>query len=284
MGTLSELVGLRRQCGWCAGLLLGLGAAASIAAGPPLRIEWSVNGGNLNVFWPDGLALGLGTFGYVGTMTDEATGIELSYDVIADPYASIGGTFEIYNDTETVIDIALDVILPFTPVFVEGSELRANVTIGLTTDTGGGMIGSQPPYLWQAVIDEVAVGPSASLFYHPFFMSTGGRGSATTQADFGYPAPVAGPPISESIGYTLNVALTPLDLGTIASTFLSSGDPLTGVGDLNTSGSVGSEDLTILMAAWGPCQSPICEADLDGNIEVGIRDMLIMLMSWGSCQ
>ncbi len=282
MSTLNESVGICRQFGLCV-LSLGMVTAAAVAAGPPLRIEWSVNSGVLNVFAPEGLAMGEGDFGYVGAMTDKATGIELWYDLTANPYASVGGGIEVYNHTDNSIVVALDVILPFTPTFVEGSELRADVRIGLTSDTGGGMISSQPPYLWQAVIDDEIVGPSAALFYDPFFMSAGGQANASTQADFGYPTPVAGPPISANIGYSLNFALTSLDLGSIATTFETSGDALTCVGDLNTSGTVGTEDLYTLLASWGPCSSPICDADLDGNFEVGITDFLIMLTSWGPC-
>ncbi len=283
MGTRNKSVGLRRQLD-CGVLALGLITAGAVAAGPALRIEWSINGGKLNVSLPDGVGLKEGMYGYQGTLTDQATGIELSYDLTADPYASVSGTFDIYNHTDAVIDVTLDAILPFTPIFVNESELRGNVSIGLTTDRGGGMIESLPPYLWQAVIDGVVVGPTASLFFDPFFMSAGGPANASTQADFGYPTPVAGPPVNTSIGYRLRFALTPLDLGSIASDFLTSGVALTCLGDLNTSGSVGTEDLFQLLAAWGPCPGPICEADLDGNIEVGITDMLLMLTMWGPCQ
>jgi hypothetical protein len=284
MGALNESVGLCRQFGWCGVLTLGLATAGAVAAGPPVRIEWAVNGGELNVYWPTGASLGLGVYGYDGALTDKATGIELGYELTADPYASIGGAFDLYNHTDGVIDLEVEVILPFTPVFVDGSELRGDVTIGLTTDLGGGMVGSQPPYLWQAIIDGVAVGPSASLFYDPFFMSAGGQASLSTHADFGYPTPVAGPPVSSSIGYSLGFALTSLDFTRITSNFLSSGDALTCDGDLNTNGSVGTEDLYVLLTAWGPCRSPICPADLDGDVAVGITDMLIMLESWGPCQ
>ena len=57
-----------------------------------------------------------------------------------------------------------------------------------------------------------------------------------------------------------------------------------GIGKGNTSGFVGTEDLFVLPTARRPCRSPICPADLDGDIAVGITDMLIMLDSWGPCQ
>ena len=53
-------------------------------------------------------------------------------------------------------------------------------------------------------------------------------------------------------------------------------------GDLTGDGSVGGDDLTILLAAWGPCPSE-CPADLDGNGVVNGADITILLSEWGPC-
>lgn len=56
------------------------------------------------------------------------------------------------------------------------------------------------------------------------------------------------------------------------------------VGDLDADGSVGANDLLILLGSWGPCPDcNDCPADLDGSCIVGAVDLLILLANWGSC-
>ncbi len=53
-------------------------------------------------------------------------------------------------------------------------------------------------------------------------------------------------------------------------------------GDLDGDGSVGVNDLLILLASWGPCPDcNDCPADLDGSCSVGVGDLLILLANWG---
>ncbi len=283
MSTRLASRGLRCQLGLSVVLMVGPGTAAALAEPPAIQITWSINGEPANVVWPDGVEQGAGSFGYTGTIADALTGIELSYDLVADPYASLGGNLEIFNDTGNPIDVSIQIAMPFTPIFLKGSQLSGNVTVGLTTGPGGGTISSQPPALWQAVIDGASVGPTASLFFDPFFLSNGGQGSSATQQQFGIPVPVPGPPISASLGYALNFSLTSLDICSITSAFTASGEALTCLGDVNISGGVGLEDLILLLANWGPCPAS-CDADLDGDGAVGIRDMLMLLATWGPCQ
>ncbi len=68
----------------------------------------------------------------------------------------------------------------------------------------------------------------------------------------------------------------------------SVGSPLRGghltlaPGDLDADGSVGGEDLTVMLLAWGRCAGPCgCAADIDGDGAVGIVDFLLQLSSWG---
>lgn len=56
------------------------------------------------------------------------------------------------------------------------------------------------------------------------------------------------------------------------------GPPQPVPGDLNGDGAVGSEDLAILLGAWGPCAG--CAADLDGDGAVGASDLAILLGLW----
>lgn len=52
--------------------------------------------------------------------------------------------------------------------------------------------------------------------------------------------------------------------------------------DLNGDGVVNSEDLFILLAAWGTCDDPDdCPADLNGDGEVNTDDLFIVLANWG---
>lgn len=61
-------------------------------------------------------------------------------------------------------------------------------------------------------------------------------------------------------------------------------DACEAAGDLNGDGSIGINDLLILLTAWGPCAAPCppaCAGDLDGDCAVGITDFLSLLKNWG---
>jgi hypothetical protein len=51
--------------------------------------------------------------------------------------------------------------------------------------------------------------------------------------------------------------------------------------DIDDSLDVGFDDLTLLLAAWGPCG--VCPEDIDGNGEVDFQDLLLLLAAWGPC-
>lgn len=51
--------------------------------------------------------------------------------------------------------------------------------------------------------------------------------------------------------------------------------------DLNGGGSVGAEDLALLLGAWGPNAGH--PADLNGNGTVGAEDLALLLGAWGAC-
>ncbi|MBC24167.1 MAG: hypothetical protein CMJ32_09670 [Phycisphaerae bacterium] len=55
-------------------------------------------------------------------------------------------------------------------------------------------------------------------------------------------------------------------------------------GDLTGDGSVGGDDLAILLAAWGPCppKQP-CPADLNGDKVIDGADIAVLLSEWGPC-
>jgi subtilisin family serine protease len=62
-----------------------------------------------------------------------------------------------------------------------------------------------------------------------------------------------------------------------AAAALSFGPPAPELGDLNNDGSIGQEDLGIVLAHWGQAHSP---ADLDGDGIVGQGDLGIVLALW----
>ncbi|MEE8155435.1 MAG: hypothetical protein V3T53_10835 [Phycisphaerales bacterium] len=53
-------------------------------------------------------------------------------------------------------------------------------------------------------------------------------------------------------------------------------------GDIDGDGSVGANDLLILLANWGPCgDCDDCPADLNGDCTVGAEDLFVLLANWG---
>lgn len=284
MSRLNNACRVRRHISALTVLVIGVGAAVAIADPPAVRIDWSVNGGPVNTVMPAGSGpSGSFSFKYVGEDVDPVTGIELVYDLIADPYASLGGNLSVFNNMDGPVDLSIAVVMDFTPIFANGSDLSGQVAIGLTTDSGGGQVQSQSPALWQAAIDDAVVGFATALFHDPFWLSNSGAGSSATQANFGIPFPVQGPPIMSDIGFAVNFTLTSLDTASITSAFTATGEALTCPGDLDIDGGVDVGDFVALLNAWGPCPRGPCDADLDGDGLVGITDMLALLASWGPC-
>lgn len=54
------------------------------------------------------------------------------------------------------------------------------------------------------------------------------------------------------------------------------------VGDIDEDGTVGTSDLLILLASWGPCiHCNDCPADINNSCDVEVHDLLILLDNWG---
>lgn len=53
--------------------------------------------------------------------------------------------------------------------------------------------------------------------------------------------------------------------------------------DVNDSGTVDGIDLTLVLAAWGPCGIGACPGDLNGDSTVDGLDLTVILSAWGEC-
>jgi CxxC motif-containing protein (DUF1111 family) len=53
--------------------------------------------------------------------------------------------------------------------------------------------------------------------------------------------------------------------------------------DIDNSGSVGTDDVLLILSAWGACASG-CDADVNGDLFVGVDDLLAAVSGWGECQ
>ncbi len=267
--------------GGLAPVLVGAGVATANPAdlGPTLQVSFAINDGPLVQMLSPANGSGGGAYYYEGQLVDPVTGLALSFNFDGDPHAALVGNVNLPNDLDETIAVYVEVVFPYSKPLPQESELRAVVYVGLTTGVGGGILHSQPPYLWQTLIDGVPAGPAASLFFDPFFMSHSGPASSSSSADFGLTQPVIGPPVMESIGIELNFTLSELDIASITSELGVVGCPA----DFNGDGEVGIGDLAIVLGTWGPCGGSPCPGDADGDGEVGISDFLALLGAWGAC-
>jgi hypothetical protein len=274
--------------GWHGGLLLSAAFVSGTAwagnGAPLLVIEWSINGGAVNLATPPGTLEGDG-YDYIGVLTDPATGLELNYNITGNPLSAVAGNVKILNELKSEILVAVDVKLMLDPDLKPETLLSGVVTIGLTNGPGGGQITSVPPAVFRTLIDGFDAGFFTTLFWDQFQLGSSGQGNLSTQAHYGIPTPVPGPPLFSSLGYKLQFQLTPGDLASILVDMTADGEPTFCAEDLDASGTVGLEDLFTLAALWGPCGDPgNCAPDLNLDESVGMTDMLMLLQAWGPCK
>jgi hypothetical protein len=265
--------------------VIGAGATGAHADAPALQINWSVGEGPVNQVLPAGVVNGDGSYHYEGEIVDNATGLVLTYDLSSGPGTSLYGNLSLENDLDEAIGVFASAIIPQTSPEPQGSLLAGACLVGLTTGPGGGRLSSLPPWLWLALVDGEAVGPTASLFADPFYVAHTGPASSAASSDFGSPDPVSGPPITESFGFAVNFSLTEFDVASITSSLATASQLSVCPGDINGDGEVGIEDLADMLAAWGACPPAPdpCPSDLDGDGLVGITDFLDLLTFWGPC-
>ena len=210
----------RIRCLILAGVL-GFGLAATAAeAGiqPALQINWSIDGGLMNNLLPLGTDIdGDGIWNYSGFDPDGGgSGINLSFDMNADPDPLLSGNIALFNTTGATIDVFVQIILPVGITF-PSTLLNGSAALGLTTNGDGGDLTSVPgTAVWRAFIDGAEV---AALFHDPFQQHNGGFGSSGAFQDFGIPNPIAGPALNNTVAIELRFTLTPSDQASITSVF-----------------------------------------------------------------
>ncbi len=201
-------------------LALGLGVApADAGIIPALSIDWWVNGTYAGKISPSGVANGNGTYSYSGLELDELTGVSLNYTLTGDPDPLLSGGLVVQNPNLPLVNIVMVVQLPISVNFSQ-TELAGSAAVGLTTNSDGGelnSIGGEP--VWQGLLDGVAVGPSASLFFDPFEISHSGSQSTGASGNFGLPNAVVGGSVSQTIGIRIAFSLTQNDQASITSVF-----------------------------------------------------------------
>ncbi len=212
-----------RRCAVVASLAVGMGAT-TVHAGlvdPGMEIEWWVNGSYAGLLSPSGVYnSATGWWNYQGFVTDLGSGVTLNYNLNGDPDPLISGNLTVENPLLPVVDIMLVVTLPIAPLLPNSSKMQGSAAVGLTTDAGGGSFssfGGEP--VWQGLIDGVAVGNDASLFFDPFLLSNASIGSSGTSDNFGAPFMVDGPGVYSDIGIRIQFSLTQNDQASITSVF-----------------------------------------------------------------
>lgn len=212
-----------RRVAIAAFLAVGLGVGSTNAGliDPGLTVDWWVNGVYVATLAPTGTYNeAQGWWNYTGFATDLSTGVTLNFNLNGDPDPLITGNLTLENPLLPVVNVTLIVTLPIAPTLPNGSQMQGSAAVGLTTDSGGGSMSTFGGHaLWQGLIDGVAVGNSASLFFDPFLLSNAGLGSAGSSANFGAPVMVPGPSVLQSIGIEINLSLTQNDQASITSVF-----------------------------------------------------------------
>jgi hypothetical protein len=201
------------------------GVSSARAGIPALTINWWVNGELVGSWEPVGVDNGNGTYGYSGFRIDDpffgGTGATLSYTITGDPDPLLSGNLVVQSPSNQTIETVLEVILPISETFGAGTELAGSAALGLTTDSGGGSLTSIGGFaVWQGILDGIAVGPTASLFFDPFAITHSGSQSSGVSDDFGLDGGmIPGPNAFQSIGIRIGFRLTPNDQASITSVF-----------------------------------------------------------------
>ena len=215
---------------------LGLVALGALFVGAPsanaatIQLNWWVEGQSAGSYTFSQEDDANGMFNFAGTLqylnpSNPFELITLDYNLNGKPFVYNGffdgvlvsGNLAVENQFDNAVDVRLQVILPIFPGISPASLLAGSVAVGLTSDSGGGDLSSLTDTpVWQATADGETV---ASLLFDPFLLHNSGLGSSGTDADFGFPDPIDGPAIDDSIGLDINFNITSLDQASFTSVF-----------------------------------------------------------------
>jgi hypothetical protein len=199
--------------------VLALGVAAVTAnAGisqPDLQINWSIDGGMMNMLNPTGVdADGDGIWNFNGGDSDGGgSGIFLNWALAADPDPELSGNISLFNSTANTIDVFVQMILPVA-VAGPATTIEGSAALSMTSNgDGGAMATTDTTDLWRAFMDGAEV---ASLFGHPYDLTNPGFGTLVDDQAFG---PQAGPGLMDTMAIELRFTLTPFDQASLTSVF-----------------------------------------------------------------
>ncbi len=207
---------LRQHAALAASAVAAMCVTTGMAAGPDLEFIWEVDGVVVDNFSQSGTDLGGGLFNYQGDLIDNNGAWGLSWNLNGKPDPLLSGNVTVENFTNDTINFALTVILP--TISLPDTLIGGSASIGLTTDSGGGTLGTVDDNpLWTVLMDGVAV---ESLFDAPYSLSNAGLGSVGDAQAFGMPIPSQdGPALNSDIAIRIEFSLTGNDQFSITSVF-----------------------------------------------------------------
>ncbi len=150
--------------------------------------------------------------------------------------------------------------------------------IGALSDAGGTIAEGDPVPAEATVTFDLNVADANVAAYLQKGLDAGSVQLSITSLHFAAGGPGGGKGVTYPVYFTKEDALAVL-LGQTPSLELEVNILPASGADLDGNGVVGSGDLAILLAAWGPCAG--CAADLDGDGVVGPSDLAILLAAWG---
>lgn len=152
-------------------------------------------------------------------------GTVLSWTYLVDPDPFVVGTFTMTNETSAVRDYIVDFSLPIAPALsasllsgqVAGTLTDANGSgSALLTSVGGG-------FVYSALADEVLV---QGLMANAIQQVTVTNGTSSfSGGSFGFPTPIAGPAINQTIGIRFAFSLSAGDSVSFSSVFVANPVP-----------------------------------------------------------
>ena len=195
--------------------VVACGTPAVHSGFPPLEVQWTLDGIVVLDDLPIGVPNGSGGFRYSGG--GAAGPVSMSYSLLGSPDPRISGSFTLENFSLATVEVILQVTLPISPAFLDGTGLTGSVAVGMTADDDGGTLAALAgvPF-WRGLIDGIPVGGATDLLIGLNMVQEGIGSPPGAQQGF---VLVAGPPALETIGIRISFSLTPGEQVSFTSVF-----------------------------------------------------------------